>query len=346
LPLPKEQVKAGVLYLTDPFHENVGWSYSHKAGIGEMKNRLGLEDEQILHESNVDEMDPGAVENAIRKLIANGANIIIATSFGYMDVCEKLAEEFPNHIFANANGNKYNKVNFTNYFGRFYQARYLAGILAGMKTQSGKIGFVAAMGKDSSEVTCGVNAFALGVEKANPRAKVYVRVTHSWFDPMGETGAARALIAAGCDIITQHCDTPWPQIEAERAGVWSIGDNSDMAAEAPRAVLSSMVWNWGIYYTALVQSVMDGSFETTPWYGSLGDGIVDLLPLSDNFVWDEKIPRALLEERQRIASGANDVFDGILITNEGAGIGKANGSLSDEEIRNGMDWYYRNIVEF
>jgi basic membrane protein A len=344
MPLAKEKIKIGVIHITDPFSESSGYAYAHQTGIEEMKQKLDLADDQIIYKLNVDDSDPLHTESPMRQLIAQGANIIFATSWGNMASCEKLSLEFPSVIFAHASGYKHNDTNFANYFGRVYQARYLSGIVAGAQTKTGKIGFVAAWGKDNSEVTGGLNAFALGVEKANPLANVYVKVTHSWFDPMGEGVAARALIASGCDVIAQHCDTSAPQTEAEKAGVWGIGYNTDMSLDAPGAVITSVIWRWGAYYTSLVQSVMDGTFTTAPWFGSLKDGIVDITPLNERINIKPETPHILEEERRRIESGSFDVFSGVMETNDGRTIGIAGENLSDDETRNGIDWYYRNVV--
>ena len=342
--LTKEKLKIGVVHISDPFSENSGYSYAHQMGIIEMKNKMGLNDDQILYKVHIDDANSLHAESAMRDLIAKGVNIVIATSWGYMDPCEKLALEYPSIIFAHATGYKYNDTNFTNYFGRVYQARYLSGIVAGAQTKTNKIGFVAAWGTENSEVTGGINAFAMGVKKVNPKAKVYVKITHSWFDPMGETNAARALINAGCDVIAQHCDTSNPQTEAEKAGVWGIGYNTDMSIDAPDAVLTSVLFNWGTYYTALVQSVIDGTFTTTPWFGSLKDGIVGITQLNKKINWKPEILNMLKEEQQLIESGAFDVFSGVIETNDARSIGKDGVNFTDDEIRNGINWYYR-IVE-
>jgi basic membrane protein A len=345
IPLAKENVKIGVVHITDPFTENSGYAYAHQTGIEEMKKNLGITDSQILYKTHIDDADLISIENAHRELIAKGVNIILSTSWGYMDICEQLAREFPSVVFAHATGYKYNNTNFTNYFGKFYQARYLSGLAAGMKTKTNKIGFIAAWGKENSEVTGGINAFALGVERVNPKAKIYVKVTHSWFDPMGEAFASQALIAAGCDVIAQHCDTPTPQIEAEKAGVYGIGCNTDMSVDAPAAVITSVIWRWSAYYTFLVQSIIDGTFTAAPWYGSLKDGVVDLAPLNKNIPLSEETVRIIDEERRRIESGEFDVFGGIMETNKGKTIGKEGKNLTDDEIRNVMNWYYRTVAE-
>jgi basic membrane protein A len=343
-PLQKEEIKIGVVYITDPFSESSGYSFAHQIGIEEMKQKLGLTDSQILYKTHIDDADPMSVESAMLDLIAQGANIIFATSWGYMNSCEKLAAKFPSVVFAHASGYKHNETNLTNYFARMYQTKYLSGIIAGMKTKSNKIGFVAAWGMENSEVSSNLNAFAIGVEKVNPQAKVFVKITNSWFDPMGEAMATRALIAAGCDIIGEDVDSPTPQIEAEKAGVWGIGYNTDMSADAPAAVLVSELWRWGTYYTALVQSVMEGTFTTVPWYGSLKDGAVDLSPLNENIPWDEETIRVLEQERLLFESGAFDVFSGVMETNDGRSIGREGENLPDDEIRNKINWHYRNVV--
>jgi basic membrane protein A len=342
-PLPREKLIIGVIHISDPLNETSGYAFEHDRGIREMQEKTGLEPEQIIRKINISDTVPMGVENALRDCIAMGAQIIFATSYGYMESCEKLSKEFPDVIFAHATGSMYNATNFTNYFGRVYQARYLSGIAAGLKTRTNKIGYVAAMGKDNSEVSGGISAFALGVESVNPGALIHVRVTHSWFDPPGEARAAQKLLALGCDVITQHCDTPNPQIEAEKAGKWSIGYNSDMSREAPRAVITSVVWRWGMYYTYLVQSVIDGSFTTVPYFGGLREGIVDIMPLSDIAAPDTAT--AITAARSRIEDGAFNVFDGLMETNDGRTIGARGTTLPDKVITSGIDWYYRNVRE-
>ena len=339
-PLDVSKVKIGVIYLDEA---ESGWSLAHKLGIQEAQRKLGLTDEQIISKLNVSEEDNAIIEYAIGAAIAEGANIIIAPSWGFMDVCEKMAEEHPDVVFAHASGYKKNDVNFTNYFGRLYQSRYLTGIVAGLKTETGKVGFVAAQDISNSEVTGWLNAFAMGVESVNPDARIYVSVTNSWFDPAGEMMAAEKLIAEGCDVIAQHCDTAQPQIAAQKAGVWGIGNNVDMSGLAPGAVLTSAVWNWGNYYIRLIGSVIDGSFVTEPFLGGLADGMVDITPL-DGTISPIGAAEAVNLAKKKIINGDLVIFYGLMETNDGRVMGTAGRAMSDGEIAGGMNWYYRNIV--
>ena len=341
-PVAKEDLKVGVIHIGDPA-DGSGYSYAHDLGIVEMQKELGLEDNQIIRKNNIPDADPTKTEQAMRECIEEGCQVIYATSFNYMDTCEALAEEYPDVIFSHGTGYKSNNTNFNNYFGRIYQARYLSGIVAGMKTETNKIGYVAAMGSENSEVTGGADAFAIGVAEVNPDAQVYVKVTNSWLSPTEETNAAKALIAEGCDVIGQHCDTPNPQTEAEAAGVWGVGYNSDMKKDAPGATLTSVIWNWGKYYTESTKKVIDGTWTAENYFGGMKEGLVDIAPLNEDLVapgTQEKVDEA----KKRIVEEGFNVFDGVLETNDGKTIGEEGKTLDDATITGGINWYYKNIV--
>lgn len=336
----KEDVKVGVIHIGNPA-DGSGYSYTHDQGIVAMQQELGLEDSQIIRKNNVDDADTTAIESAMLECVEEGCQIIFATSWGYMDTCEALAEEYPEVIFSHATGYKSNGTNFNNYFGRIYQARYLTGIAAGMKTETDKIGYVAAQNQENAEVTGGVNAFAMGVNSVNPEAKVYVKVTNSWLDPEGEGQAAQALIAEGCDVIGQHCDTPNPQLAAEKAGVWGVGYNSDMSKDAPKAVLTSTMWDWGAYYTSAVQSVIDGTWTGENYFGGMKEGLVTYAPLSDFCV--EGTAEKIKEAEEKILSGEWDVFDGVIECNDGTTVGTEGQHMSDADITGNIHWYFKNV---
>lgn len=337
----KEDIKVGVIHIGNPA-DGSGYSYTHDVGIQDMQAALGLSDDQIIRKNNVSDGDPTATETAIRECIEAGCNIIFGTSWGYMDTMEALADEFPNVVFSHGTGYKNNGKNMNNYFGRIYQARYLSGIVAGMKTESNLIGYVAAMGSENSEVTGGIDAFAIGVASVNPDAKIYVKVTNSWYSPTEETNAAKALIAEGCDVIAQHCDTPNPQLEAESAGVWGVGYNSDMIKDAPGATLTSVEWHWGAYYTQAVQQVIDGTWNCENYYGGMSDGLLDISDLNSALCTDE-MQAKVDEAKNEILNNGFNVFDGVLETNDGSTVGEEGSTLDDATIKGGINWYYKNV---
>ena len=338
--ISKEDVKVGVLYITDPA-EGSGYSYTHDLGILGMQSNLGLTDEQIERKV-IEEGDKEKIKSVMEECITDGCNIIFTTSFGYMEATAELAEKYPQVYFSHGTGYMSNGSNFTNYFGRIYQARYLSGIVAGMNTKSNKIGYVAAMDTSNSEVTGGIDAFAIGVASVNPDAKIYVAVTNSWYDPEKEEAASRKLLDMGCDVMTQHCDTPFPMTLAQEYGVYGIGYNSDMSKEVPEACLCSVIWNWSAYYTAAVEDVIEGTWTGENYYGGMAEGLVEITDLASFCA--EGTQEKVTQAKEAILSGSNNVFDGEMKTNTGETVGKAGSTLDDATITGSIDWYYENVV--
>lgn len=356
--IAKDKIKVGVIHIGDPA-DGAGYSYAHDLGIQGMQKALGLSDDQIVRKLNIPDTDAAKTREAIEDCIAQGCNIIFATSFSYMDTVKALAKEYPDVYFSHGTGSESNDTNFNNYFGRIYQARYLTGIAAGLKTKSNKIGYVSAHGTEMAETCSGINAFALGVQSVNPDAVVYVKTLNSWWAPQNETAFAEALIEDGCDVIAQHCDTANPQKAAEAHNVFGCGYNSDMTKDAPKAHLTATIWHWEAYYTKAVQAVIDGKWkELGNYYGSMKDGICDVSPLSENCEpgTQEKIDavKALYND------GSWDVFSGVklsfdennkvvktdaaLLDNAGNEIVPAGGpSVEDSVIQGTMDYFVEGV---
>ena len=342
--ISKDDIKVGVIHLSDP-SEGSGYTYTHDLGIQGMQQNLGLSDEQIVRKINVADSDADATREAIKECIDEGCNIIFATSWGYMETTAEMAEEYPDIYFSHGTGYLSNGKNFNNYFGRIYQARYLSGIVELINTTKIKNGFVGAIVSDNSEVTGGIDAFALGIYSVNPDAQVYVKVTDSWYDPDAEKAAAEQLLDMGCDVITQHCDTSYPQTLAQERGVYGIGYNSDMSKEAPDSCLCSVIWNWSAYYTSAVQSIIDGTWDGSNYYGGMNENLVGITELAD-FCADGTAEK-VKEAKKQILSGEIGVFDGVIETNEGTTVGEEGKTLDDATITGAINWYFKtvNVVE-
>ena len=338
--IAKEDIKVGVLYISDPA-EGSGYSYTHDLGIQGMQENLGLSSDQIVRKI-VDDSDAQATEASIRECIDEGCNVIFSTSWGYMETTAAMAEEYPDIYFSHGTGYMSNGKNFNNYFGRIYQARYLSGIVAGMNTKSNLIGYVAAQDSSNSEVTGGIDAFAIGVASVNPDAKINVIITNSWYDPEKEEAASRQLLDMGCDVMAQHCDTAYPQTLAQERGVYGIGYNSDMSKETPDSCLASVIWNWSAYYTSAVKSIIDGSWDGSNYYGGMAEGLVGITNLASFAA--EGTQEKVDEATAAILSGQNNVFDGVMPTNTGETVGQEGSTLDDATITGGINWYYQNVV--
>ena len=319
-PADAAEFKVGAIYINSK-NDTAGYTFAHHTGITNAMKELGMDPAtQLVIQDEVLE-DYEQVGTAVDTLVGEGCNIIFGISFGYLDAMADKAEEYPDVVFSHGTGFKCNDTNFNNYFGRIYQARYLAGIAAGLKSLemgNNNVGYVAAHTTDYAETASGINGFALGVQAVNPDAKVWVKNLGTWADEVNESAFAKELINTyNCGVISQHCDSAQPQLAAQDAGVFGCGYNSDMTADAPKAHLTAAIWNWNVYYRTAIEAAMScgdaSNFVTAmggpAYYGGLAEGFVDVSPLTDNCVaGTDKIIEAV---RELIVSGEWDVFSGV-----------------------------------
>ncbi len=328
-----KQTTVGFIYV-GPVGDG-GYTYAHDQGRLYLEKELGDKIKTIYKES-VEETVP-AVEAEIRSMVDQGATIIFATSFGFMEGTKNAAKEFPNVTFYHCSGYEMAE-NMSNYFGRIYQARYLTGIVAGLKTKTNSIGYVGAF--PIPEVIRGINAFTLGAQSVNPDVKVKVVWTNTWYDPAKEKEAAVSLLDAGADVIAQHQDTAGPQQAAEERGAFAIGYNTDMSEAAPKANLTSAVWNWGPYYAKEVTAVLNGEFKATSYWEGLNENIVDISPLTANAPEEAK---ALVETaKQAIKDGKLKIFTGPIYDQAGQIKVKEGEVMTDEELLN-FSWFVQGV---
>ena len=288
-----------------------GFSEAHDRGKQAMEEYFGGTVSTLVAE-NIAE-DKQAVESAAITMIDQGASVIIGTSYGYMDTLDSLATQYPEVTFLHFSGNKMNDTNFGNFFGAMEEPRYLAGIVAGMMTETNKIGYIAAF--PYTELLIGINAFTLGVKSVNQEAEVKVVYTNAWVDAANEKAAAEALLAQGCDVLEQHCDTTGPQIAAEAAGAYAIGYNLDSRDAAPGAFLTAPIWHHEAYYIKAVQAVMDGNFVPESYYGTMADGYVGLAEMSD--LVPANVQAKVKEVQAEIEAGKFAIFVGPIKDNAG-----------------------------
>ena len=287
----KAQTKVGFVYV-GPIGDH-GWTYQHDRARLAVKNALGSKVKTTFVESVKEGPDS---ERVIRQLASSGHELIFTTSFGFMNPTLKVAKKFGNVKFEHATGYKQSK-NVGTYSARFYEGRYIAGVIAGKVSKTNKIGYVASF--PIPEVVRGINAFMLGARSVNPKMSISVVWVNSWYDPGKEGDAAKALIDQGADIITQHTDSPAPLQVAENRGVKGFGQASDMIKFAPKAQLSAIVNNWGAYYVERTNAMMNGSWKSQDVWHGLKEGMVQMAPYT-NMSSDAAAARvpAVLVQRQ------------------------------------------------
>ena len=333
---PEPPLKVAFVYVS-PIGE-AGWTYQHEQGRLAMQKALGDQVSSTVVEAVAEGAD---AERVMRDLAAQGHRLIFATSFGYLEPALRVAAEYPNVRFEHAGGYK-TAANLNTYNARYYEARYLAGLLAGKTSRSGVAGYVA--GFPVPEVVQGINAFALGMLEANPKAQVKVLWLNTWFDPAREREAAQSLINQGADVLTNHSGSPavpqTAQANFKTGGVRAIAYQSDMRAFAPDAQLAAVTQHWGAYYTQVARTVLNGTWQAQPVWAGMKDGLVRLDAIAASVPDDV---RALVEARRKaIVAGRFKPFSAPLIDNEGH-TRLAKGALDDAAIGT-MNWFVKGVV--
>ena len=315
--------------------EDRSWGQSHYEGMRKTAKELNLD---VLYRERIPA--DRTSEELMEGLIAVGAKIIIANSFQLGPYVQNVAGRHPDVKFFHASGVKYSK-NMSTYFGRIYQMRYLSGIVAGMQTKTGKIGYVAAF--DIPEVVRGINAFTLGVKKANPDANVIVRWTKSWNEDDACAEATRALLARNdsIDVLTLHTDSHEPMRIADSLGLWIVGYSLDNASVYPKHFLTAPVWRWENFYTPHILEVLKKKFVGKNYWSGLNSGVVDLAPFTEH-VSPEAI-ELVANERKKIQDGSFDVFYGPIEDNTGTIRINEGESMSDSDMLNNFNWFVKGV---
>ncbi len=327
----KEKIKVAFVYV-GPVGD-AGWTYAHDQGRKYLESKM-----PDVETTKVESVPEGAdAERVITQLAEKGNKVIFTTSFGYMDPTINVAKKFPNVVFMHATGYK-TADNVGTYFGRVYQPRYLTGIVAGKNTKTNLIGYVAAF--PIPEVIRGINAFTLGVRSVNPNAKVKVIWTNTWYDPAAEKDAGKSLLAAGADVIAQHQDTPGPIQAAEEVGKFGIGYNTDMSKMAPKAVLTSAVFNWGPFYVKTVEAVKNSTWKNEQYWGPMSDCVVDIAPFVPMVTEDTK--KLVADAKAKILAKQWDVFTGPIKDQKGEVKVPAGQVMADKDMLS-FNWFVEGV---
>ena len=326
-------LKVGFVYVS-PIGD-AGWTYQHDQGRLAMERALG----ERVRSSVVEGVAEGAdAERVMRDLARQGHRLIFATSFGYFEPALRVAAEFPDVVFEHAGGFR-TAANLGTYNARFYEARYLAGLAAGKASRSGVAGYVA--GFPLSEVIQGINAFALGLRAADPKALVKVVWLDSWFDPARERDAALALVAQGADVLTNHSGSTAVAQAAEARRVAFVAYQSDMRRIAPHAQLTAVVGDWGGHYTRTAQAVLAGTWTPRQVWGGMRDGFVRLAPLGGDSL-PGGVAAWVAEQQRQLFAGTLQPFGGRIVDSEGRER-QAVGTMADERIA-AMDYFVAGVA--
>jgi basic membrane protein A and related proteins len=323
--------KAGFIYVGPV--ADFGWSFQHDVGRKAVDAALG----DKVKTSYVESVKEGPdAERVIHELAQTGHGIIFTTSFGFMNPTIKVAKQFPKVKFEHCTGYK-QATNVATYNIRFYESRYVQGVIAGKLSKSGGVGYIGSV--PIPEVVMGMNAVMQGLRSVNPNGKIKIIWVNGWYDPGKEGDSAKALIDQGCDIICQHTDSAAPLQVAEQRGVHGFGEASDMIKLAPKAQLSSLVDYWNDYYIQRVTAAMDGSWKTGDVWGGFASGMLHMAPFRN---MPDDVAAAGQAAIDGIKSGKIVIFKGPINNQDGSPKVKAGEVLDDGAIA-GMDWLAEGV---
>ena len=331
--LAADPLKVGFAYV-GPVGD-FGWTHGHDLGRKAIEKALGDKVRTTFVENVAEGPD---AERVIRQLASSGNALIFTTSFGFMNPTIKVAKQFPEVMFEHATGYQ-TAENVSAYNARFYEGRDVIGTIAGHVTKTGKFGYIASF--PIPEVVMGINAFMLAARKIRPDAEIKVVWVNSWYDPGKEADATKTLIDQGCDVITQHTDSPAPVQTSESRGVWCFGQASDMSSFAPERHATAILDVWDSYYVERARAVLDGTWRTQNiWYG-LKEGMVQISP------YHERLPAEAVEAaekiRKGIIEGSHHSFTGPIKNQAGEEKVAAGETMSDEALLT-MDWYVEGVT--
>lgn len=326
-------LKVAFVYVS-PANEE-GWSNQHDLGRQAIEKTFGDKISVTTIENIPENAD---AERVLRDLASQGNKLIFATTFGYMNSVMKVAKDFPDVKFEHATGYK-DAANVCNYTARFYEARYMAGMLAAATTKTNILGYVAAL--PIPEVLQGINAYTRGALSVNPNIEVRVVWTNAWYDPGKEADATKALIGQKADVITHHTNSTAVASTCEEAKVPVISYNSAMKKAAPNYLLAGVVHLWDEYYTGRVQAALDGKWEPKNVWGGAPEHMIDVIEVSKSV--PEDVVKKMRAVYDKMEKREFHPFSGPVVTNEGVVAIAEGKTATDDELKN-MNYFVKGVA--
>lgn len=311
-----------------------GWSYAHDQARKKLEAEFGDKIQTTYVESVPEGPD---AERVLRDMLTQGNKLVFGTTFGYMDVMQKLGAEFKDAKFEHATGYKTSE-NVRTYDSRTYEGAYLAGIIAGAMTQSNTLGVVGSV--PIPEVIRNINSFTMGAQSVNPKVKTKVVWVNEWFSPPKETEAATSLINGGADVLFQNTDSPAVLKTAQEKGKRAFGWDSDMTAYGPKAHLGSAIINWAPYYIKSTKDVLEGTWTTGQSWWGVKEGAVDLVSIAEDV--PAEIKAKVDEVRNGLKDGSFVIWKGPIMDNAGKAVLEKD-AVADDKFLTSIGFYVQGV---
>ncbi len=279
------------------------------------------------------------VERVMERLISTGHTIIFATSYGYLDHAIRVGDRHPKVALLHAGGLK-TSANVGTYWADSDDGMYLAGMVAGAVSKTGKLGFVGAF--QIPQLFRSINAFTLGAQAVNPKATTTVVWTGGWWEPQKEAEAVNAFADQAIDVIAEQVDSPITLAQtAEKRGVYIIGKDVDVKDRAPKAWLTGVSWNWGPMMVKLVDDIRAGKWKPGHVRGNLASGDAVLDPFGPAV--PETLRTKVLATRAEIVAGKKVVWQGPILRQDGSTAVAAGQKMTLQQIET-MDYLVKGVT--
>lgn len=319
--------------------EDGGWAQSMHEGLVKACENVGIDTKtNLITMEEISEEDTSLIESTVEELVDEGADIIFGCSAGYAAIFSELQEEYPDVVFAQQGNDVYD--NIIEFQIRGYEGDFLTGYLSALMNEgSNQLGFCASM--DEASVRTAINSYALGAKYANPDATVQVLWADSWYDLDIESQNAKTLIDNGIKYMGMEASSPAVPQTCEENGAFCVGYNVDMQASAPKAVLTSFVWNWAPIFEDIMKKTADGTVDISANYYEGGE-CAALAPFNKDLV-PQDVQDKVNELREKINSGEVQVYAGELKDSKGNVLVKEGETMSDEDIL-AQDFFVDNVI--
>lgn len=330
-----EPLKVGFV-LSGPAAD-MGWNYTHDQGRKFVEKSFGGKVQTFLAEKVPESAE---VERVMEKMIAKGVRLVFATSYGFLEPALRVAARHPDVIIMQCQRTCTSSAkNVGAYIVNPNDPSYVAGVVAGRVTKTGKIGCVAP--HPVAVVLTTFNSFALGVQSVNPKAKIQIVWTGSWFDPAMEAEATKGLIDGGADVILSEVSSGFTIVQtAARSGAHSSACCVDLRDVAPKSWLTGQCFDWGSLYVSVIKSVMNHSWKPGDTYYGMKGGYSKLSAFGTDV--SEKVKREALSVKAKIDDGSLVVFKGPLKDQDGRERVK-DGEVLDIKALANVNWIVRGV---
>ncbi|MBE6100989.1 MAG: BMP family ABC transporter substrate-binding protein [Selenomonas ruminantium] len=326
----RNQKESAALILTMS-RESPGWPSDMASGLQAACDSLGY---NLYIEENVN-IAGGQLPDVTDKLVQKGVKHIVLINPIYHNELSAMAHRYPRVNFYNNTIGGTLSTDLFNYSVRYYEIRYIAGVLAALHSQTGNIGYIAPF--PSPYTRRDLNAFALGVQSVRPEAKVLVRWTEHWVDPEREKEAIYLLRHRGVDVLTYFLASQNTAIEAQRQELDYI-DFHQAGFNLPSHCLAAMETDWQRIYTELLRKSSNKQERHLYWQGML-DKVIDL-HLARNL--SPRETALTLRAKQKIFQGY-PVFSGHIEDKNGLIHCREGEVISANSLLNQMDWLVKGV---